>query len=853
MQLNPYISRVTPGYGSYGGGGSIAPSGGSQQNSGKLLLPPSNRQPADIFNSRNSIISSNGDNDLMSNNDSILTGNRGFPIRSMPSGQSGGTFFERLSSIELLFLISSLMFLVLLALGLAGSYLCFRRREGRRSGLPGGVVGGSGGGGGTRSRSAQQQVGAILGRKRRVPQATAALRRYHQAPHLHYATNIPIHATYDGGSGNPANTSLYSHYHNLPVASATGAPSSSSPESDVSNRGLLASHQLRASGTHFAQYVNPLEQSYAPYGQQQQQPQVAFGCHPHNHQLHHHHSAAVLPPPVARKPKMASGQPKGAAVIGRRDTAAFYGYGGGVAPYSSLTGRQPMKSSGQSELLIPTYSRTTLRSVGKPKRSSVRQQVPNEDYPGAQSTGSKSQMLGGNQYGWPPQVDTSHLLHNNSNDNNNNYNHQQFHHSNLLRAKSLASVVVPQGEHGASDPFDANLKQQRLRFERDRLSHRQRHHYFSGEGLDSGTGVARRGRNEDGACSDSETEPGQATSGFRSSDIDDLNNQTTKVKTENEDLSTSRRQEERPKLLLKSIEDSFITNLTEVYEQEYKMKDTRRPLSLMAWQSMQPTGSSNRRRGDGPDDRANTGSSASASPLSNLNPQEVARAGSGGLRDGNDGSPIDVDASDSMNPSYLSSNRAKLRSLTELDVDFAKSMPFFSTPTSSSNIDQQKELPAQQQQRQVADSPTIVTLEARRPFRSSPEAGVSGNAGSLDSPDFMVSPEYDCVPVSLPSTSGTEHHTSSAGDRQQVVAGKVEDNYQKTVSMTKVSTSSTLSETEATSGGGSGSGSNSTSATVINSPYDSHYNGPKILKLQSPTSSQPNSPTRLTHNSDSYV
>lgn len=95
--------------------------------SDNLIVAPA--KSADLFRPR---ASSNAQFDPLANGS--LSGN----IQLEPTGtgnsrQPAGSYLERLSSVELLFLISSLMFLVLLALGLAGSFYCFRRQAAQQS------------------------------------------------------------------------------------------------------------------------------------------------------------------------------------------------------------------------------------------------------------------------------------------------------------------------------------------------------------------------------------------------------------------------------------------------------------------------------------------------------------------------------------------------------------------------------------------------------------------------------------------------------------------------------------------------------------------------------------------------
>lgn len=127
-------------------------------------------------------------------------------------GQSAG-FFERLSSVELLFMISSLMFLVLLAVGLAASYLCFRRQS--------------------RRRGVDRRASAILRRKRHYPAQSVGPMQ--AAPPSSYLDRML-----------PSSLRPDTRYMSPAYLVAGAAPASSSPESELSHSGLLAAPTSQA-------------------------------------------------------------------------------------------------------------------------------------------------------------------------------------------------------------------------------------------------------------------------------------------------------------------------------------------------------------------------------------------------------------------------------------------------------------------------------------------------------------------------------------------------------------------------------------------------------------------------------
>ena len=150
----------------------------------------------------------------------------------------------------------------------------------------------------------------------------------------------------------------------------------------------------------------------------------------------------------------------------------------------------------------------------------------------------------------------------------------------------------------------------------------------------------------------------------------------------------------KPRLLLQSIDDTFITKVTEVHEQEWMKRDEMdKPLGWPQWAAASARASRRRRRD----------------------------------RDG-EHEPSSIESADNerrQTDDEGQRHKSKLRSLTELDVNFAKSL--------------RRTLPkASEAEAEVAKRPAGATSGAQQ------QAALSS-----ESADLVISPEYDCPTESL--------------------------------------------------------------------------------------------------------
>lgn len=176
-----------------------------------------------------------------------------------------------------------------------------------------------------------------------------------------------------------------------------------------------------------------------------------------------------------------------------------------------------------------------------------------------------------------------------------------------------------------------------------------------------------------------------------------------------------------PKLYLKSIEDSYITKLTEIHEQEYMKRDTTRPLGLAEWRKF---------------------SLAPKKAASHFDNQSSASS-----------SNTELDDDSGRQQVFNSVGQTNLRSLTELDVNFARSLlrpsgrksPAASLRTARSldRLADRDRLSANEPSR-----PASEVCEARERSSSNPEVGVHPRAPSC-SPDLILSPDYDHARLEL--------------------------------------------------------------------------------------------------------
>lgn len=714
----------------------VAPSGGGQQ-FGQQLNPyqaatgnrpgasirqpqqqrPSNNQlPADLFDQRNSFVAGQG------------VAMEGSAATQQPN------YFERLSSIELLFLISSLMFLVLLTLGLAGSFYCFRRQA--------------------HQRASGQRASAILKRKRRYlsPAAMAGptLQQYQRQQQQR------------GG----------------PLAPISASPS---PGSDLSGRGLLAgsSSSLSAIGhpaglPHYNRAYQPeppsgsMQRFLASAGGHHYASQFSADAQPHQVGVR----GFVRGGPTADSTHHKRAQPP---VMGRRDTIYSQANGGGVpvVPRGQPARHQHPPRIAQTKLMGSTFAGGRLEpeqpTDGQPLLllnsgpAHYGPQEPHHQYRGRPAMRAKLQHEPGLVSAQYALVNKPHQHHLRAAE---IYGDQQQ----LWRAKSLSSVQ--QVSDGMRDferkpyPIGGTLSRHK-----QAIGDQHRHHHLAPVRLSERE--LRRAEYEDlkhelqfsasssGSCSESEAEPNN-------------NNQSNNI---NEFLRANARgslgEKQRPKLkpkpkiLLKSIEDSYITNFTEIHEQEYMKRDTMRPLSMAAWRAVQPP---------------------TSKPNAHKDAYMEAR-----YDEDRSGSERDREQEEEEEEQRYPSAQTNLRSLTELDVNFARlpeSGKSSLRPTVSmdhvlklglSGVEGQASRPKMAQQAQGFEQSGV---GAHPPERSNsvPDVGASSQADESmratgqrlgpnqssssalarpQSPDLILSPDYDYDRLELKSTdSPSSTHNS---------------------------------------------------------------------------------------------
>lgn len=208
----------------------------------------------------------------------------------------------------------------------------------------------------------------------------------------------------------------------------------------------------------------------------------------------------------------------------------------------------------------------------------------------------------------------------------------------------------------------------------------------------------------------------------------------------------------KPKLVLKSIEDSFITNVTEIHEQEYTKRDSLRPLDLAEWRSMQPQVMKKRHR-------KRSSSTSDNSGVDDLLPSPP-------LLSGEQGRKV---ASGEDEDFYLSEANANLRSLTELDVNFARSLlagPSLAPPPQQTTDFLRPAVSADQLAQSDYATPTSLAASRQGERRASsvPEVAVERDSSRplSESPDLILSPEYDCSRLELarPKSSLSQNSVS---------------------------------------------------------------------------------------------
>lgn len=564
QQLQPTLDLPSSSYGSQ-----MNPPYSGRTPSSATTNTALREQSADLLNPRNSIGGFGGQDPMMQ--------------------QQSNNFFDRLSSIELLFLISSVMFLVLLALGLAASYHCFRRQSKRR---------------------ANQRASAILRNKQRYLATGGGF----QPPVV-----IPAAAT------------LAQHYQRQtrPQSYHPGGPSS--PESDLSGRNLLG-----APPHHQAYMFN---RAFVPDGSHHyiSSPTAAGGGEDSKHYIQH--GGVMRQVAESRQHGRPSTQP---AVLGRRDTVygnSHYGYlSNGRHPHylAPMNGKQPTISKRPISYSISEFP--PLLAGGKVSN----QYHHHHHHPRHESlltTSLDHRRANSNNYLQQEEPLPKYTLANHHSPRHHKQ-HRSSHRAqpvlvtdsslpHLWRAKSLSSVdqatSTNQPSHLRED-YTASIKQPiggtLSRHENGNYRRRQREIYSHGE----------------------VNEPVNVSPNEDLSDDQEPNNNTANFQKPSS---------YKPKILLKSIEDSYVTNYTEIHEQEYIKQEAKRNMTMAEWRALQPERKQRRRR------RANGDDSKGSRQTSDDNTDDTDDDQGAGLHEGEQ---------------PYQSTQTNLRSLTELDVNFAKSL-----------------------------------------------------------------------------------------------------------------------------------------------------------------------------------
>lgn len=557
----------------------------------------------------------------------------GQPIRSTSGGLTG--YFERLSSIELLFLISSLMFLVLLGLGLAGGYFCFRRQAAH-----------------------ERQASAILRRKRRFVGNLGML-----SPHSSSSAGL-LHLP-ASLRAQPNNHHYYhqqrqhhQHHHGPPPPPAP--PTTSSPESDLSGRrGLLAT-------------TNHLSRD-----EQHGRPTYMFN-----------NQAFVPDPAMLSAHRYGRDKP----VIGRRgDPKGIFGRGG-AGPVSSRQAAAMLHNHHHNHRAPTPYSMNDISAS-------------------ANKYGRSQQGL---YRARPIYVD-----------------HNEDEPRELSRAKSL--TCVPGGRLAESvggrrrgqleqpiigGTLSRHPRHQQQPLQRDhhqqQQQHRHRNHYLPS----LGTGKHRmRSIRDSSKENNNNSKHGDAWLQVSSDSEVEPNNNNNNTNSKYRD-STDRANFYKGKLFLKSIEDSYITKFTEIEEKEYTKRDSLRPLGLAEWREKIAEQKERRKRDQQADEVDDDDSSYKSSSSSSAAGENEAQPPGPVLKS----SSVVISPDGQQQEQEYVSASTNLRSLTELDVNFAKSLLRVAPPT-------KKEEP--ESARQTSDKKSATTNKQEQEEEEEEE------------PDLIVSTEYD--------------------------------------------------------------------------------------------------------------
>lgn len=686
-------------------------------------LPESNNNqqppPIDIFNQRNSINSPNFNQNAASFPDNIINNRGGGGGSATKATTNALSYFERLSSIELLFLISSLMFLVLLALGLVGSYYCFRRQV---------------------NQNKQNRASAILRRKHRYlnsldhrhnhgatlinpptilqpptnkyTNANTALRQQQYSTH-HQHLNL-----------NPAHQHHYSHYQ-LPrqINQHHHHSNSTSPDSDLSGQNLIepkGSQRFNSGGQENRAFLlNGNSFSTLPDSTQHQTSSYRAGSGG---------GGGIL----VKQP-----------VVGRRNTGAqHYGYSNGAVPGQvrdrdrdrdvPVSGRQqrhlsPSRTIVQYQankshkwpqnfsefnyqtqpdhdgpLLSDGYPADELIGQDEPEYSNTTRSLRFKDMNrgGSKIAPATGASLIPAKYAFVnkarARLETSGIKKRDQEDSS--YYTRRDPSLQLWRAKSMSAVnrgearsnkmsqatsgglVLPLGgtlsrhEHsggrnnyrrrqpvsGIGGSQSILTSEERARFNDINYCHSNR---VSGKALlmkDAATTINSNDHDHNGSFSDEQ------------------NNNLSEILMQDKPMSN---------IVLKSIEDAYITNFTEIYEQEYMKRDSTRPLALSEWRSMQPRAKiiKNNHLVCNSNLEANVHQQQARLKrgIANYTDYTDTESSSDGGGGGKLVSAQTTSDEDDEEQRYLSTGVTNLRSLTELDVNFAKSLPTLTNPTTA--------------------------------------------------------------------------------------------------------------------------------------------------------------------------
>lgn len=179
-----------------------------------------------------------------------------------------------------------------------------------------------------------------------------------------------------------------------------------------------------------------------------------------------------------------------------------------------------------------------------------------------------------------------------------------------------------------------------------------------------------------------------------------------------------------PRLVVKSIEDSFIKKFTEIESQEYMSRDSRQVLSLAEWRQC----------------LAKANAIASNQQGQKMEPNEPEKRRIAADSQDEEDNMNDHDDDSWQDSGELDgSNLAHLRSLSEVDISFAKPAAM-----SNQNTAKRKGIDKNPASNNVADSQLRreATLENRPNIESRDDGPSTDPIDTANSPDLIISPEY---------------------------------------------------------------------------------------------------------------